>query len=208
MASSQGGVPPSGSEQPSQDYEQPGYENPASPSQVGQPMVPGQAGKKKRAYAGQAYDFGVGANSELGGQQPGGAPASQYGYPQQSAQQPAYGMEPVAGVQGAPASPPAVGYRQAPAPAVGGYQAPQQGYPTAPGVADVTNQFGQMGVSQQATPQQQQMRQAPLNQLYPSDLLSQPFNVGELDLPPPPIILPPNVSSHPDLVNIILMKST
>jgi len=26
-------------------------------------------------------------------------------------------------------------------------------------------------------------------------LLNQPFNVSELDLPPPPIILPPNVSS-------------
>lgn len=33
-----------------------------------------------------------------------------------------------------------------------------------------------------------------LNQLYPSDLLNQPLNVSELDLPPPPIILPPNVS--------------
>jgi protein transport protein SEC24 len=37
-------------------------------------------------------------------------------------------------------------------------------------------------------------RPAVLNQLYPTDLLSQPFNVSELDLPPPPIALPPNVS--------------
>ena len=200
MASPQGGAPPSGYGQqdsygqPSQDYEQPGYEDVASPPQAGQPMIPGQAGKKKRAYAGQAYDFGVGANSQLGGQQQGGAPAERYGYPPQSAQQPAYGMEPVAPVSSIPAGQPAIGYGQPPTPAVGGYQAPQQGYPTAPGVADVTNQFGQMAVSQQAPPSQQQMRQAPLNQLYPSDLLSQPFNVAELDLPPPPIILPPNVS--------------
>jgi protein transport protein SEC24 len=32
-----------------------------------------------------------------------------------------------------------------------------------------------------------------LNPLYPADLISQPFNVSELDLPPPPIILPANV---------------
>lgn len=38
-------------------------------------------------------------------------------------------------------------------------------------------------------------RAGPLNQLYPTDLLNQPFNVSELDLPPPPIILPPNVGS-------------
>lgn len=37
-------------------------------------------------------------------------------------------------------------------------------------------------------------RAVSLNQLYPTDLLNQPFNVAELDFPPPPIVLPPNVS--------------
>jgi len=44
----------------------------------------------------------------------------------------------------------------------------------------------------QAQPQQP-ARFGPLNQLYPTDLMSQPFNVSELDLPPPPIVLPQNV---------------
>ncbi|KAF2835061.1 COPII component protein [Patellaria atrata CBS 101060] len=49
-------------------------------------------------------------------------------------------------------------------------------------------------------PIQQPPAQAPssqLNQLYGSDLLSQPFDVRELDLPPPPINLPPNTSVTP-----------
>jgi protein transport protein SEC24 len=54
-----------------------------------------------------------------------------------------------------------------------------------------------MGQPQQQQPQMGQPgRPAVLNQLYPTDLLTQPFNVTELDLPPPPIILPPNVSEN------------
>lgn len=63
--------------------------------------------------------------------------------------------------------------------------------------------MGQMGVGGQpplpaGQPGQPQppggaARPAVLNQLYPTDLLNQPFNVAELDLPPPAIILPPNV---------------
>jgi protein transport protein SEC24 len=49
---------------------------------------------------------------------------------------------------------------------------------------------GQTGPAQ---PPQASTRPAVLNQLYPTDLLNQPFNVAELELPPPPIILPPNV---------------
>lgn len=53
-----------------------------------------------------------------------------------------------------------------------------------------------MGVSGgvQPAPQQAAARPAVLNHLYPTDLLTQPFNAAELELPPPPIILPPNVS--------------
>ena len=36
-----------------------------------------------------------------------------------------------------------------------------------------------------------------INQLYPSDLISSPFQVHELDLPPPAINLPPNTSVTP-----------
>lgn len=77
-------------------------------------------------------------------------------------------------------------------PAAAGYASP-----VPPGIAQVTQQFGAMGVADTAQMPPQPMpapRQVPLNQLYPTDLLAQPFNVAELDYPPPPVILPPNVS--------------
>jgi protein transport protein SEC24 len=58
----------------------------------------------------------------------------------------------------------------------------------------MTQQFNQMDMSQKATPQAAPQRVPVLNQLYPTDLLNQPFAVKELDFPPPPAILPPNVS--------------
>lgn len=63
------------------------------------------------------------------------------------------------------------------------------------GMAGVTNQFNQMNVGGAQAPPMQQMpqRSQPLNQLFPTDLGNQPFHVSELDLPPPPIILPQNV---------------
>lgn len=191
--------------------------------QQGQPQPAATAGKKKRAYAGQAYEFGAGANAALGGQQaaggqhpPPGAPAAgaQYGYP--SAQQPAYGMpqqqQPAydmgaqAGVpQGQPGyAAPAYGGQQ------GGYQPPQpeqqQSYQQGAanmlqqGVQGVTQGFAQMGFgSSAATQAPQQPSGLPaqrLNPLMPVDISAQgqPFHVSELDQPPPPIILPPNVS--------------
>jgi protein transport protein SEC24 len=178
MASPQGGYPP-----------QEGYGQPAgygSPSEQLAGLAPGASapaqhgGKKKRAYAGEAFDFGSGANAALGGQMPAGG---------------TYG--------GYPAQPPAAGYQQ---PAYGAdptqMQAAAQGYapPAAPAVAQMTQQFGAMGVTDphlmppQAAPQPVQApRPVPLNQLYPTDLLTQPFNVAELDYPPPPIVLPPGV---------------
>lgn len=104
-----------------------------------------------------------------------------YGYPsqpvagyQQPVAQPMYGADPAAQMQ-----PMAQGY------------AP----PVAPGVAQMTQQFGAMGMADphQMAPQPPQARPVSLNQLIPTDLLSQPFNVAELDLPPPPIVLPPGV---------------
>jgi len=180
---------------------QPEYEGEASVTHAG--GASSQAGgRRKRQYAGQAYDFGAGANSALGGQPPGGgsfsaAPGVGYeGYnpsvEQASYQQPAFGGE-----YPAPAPVGQPGYGQ-PAPAVGGYQAPDMAYPAhgatsiLGGVNQLTQGMAGMGIQpQQAAPQAQQRPH--LNQLYPTDMLNQPFSVAELDLPPPPIVLPPNV---------------
>lgn len=183
MAEPQGGYPPQ------EEYGQPG--DYGAPAQAGMPQ--GQAaGKKKRAYAGEAFAFGSGANAALGGQMPAGGGYPQYppqpvaGYQQPMAQpqvQPMYGVDPAAQMQ----------------------QPMAQGYvpPAAPGVAQMTQQFGAMGMADphQMPPQAAQApRPVPLNQLYPTDLLTQPFNVAELDLPPPPIVLPPGVriENNPD----------
>jgi hypothetical protein len=89
-----------------------------------------------------------------------------------------------------------------PAP-VASYQAPEPYYPSAGappaqgGVGGLAAGMSAMNLGPGAQQQPQQLppqaRPGPLNQLYPTDLLNQPFNVSELDLPPPPIILPPNV---------------
>lgn len=166
MASPQGGYPPQ------EGY---GYGSPVQES--GTPPAPAQgqpAGRRKRAYAGEAFEFGSGANAALGGQPPAGG-----AYPQPQApgyQQPMYGADP----------------SQMQQPVAPGYS------PAAQQVPQMTQQFGAMGMGdpQQMQPQPQPAqvpRPVPLNQLYPTDLLSQPFNVAELDYPPPPIVLPPGV---------------
>ncbi|KAF2007884.1 COPII component protein [Amniculicola lignicola CBS 123094] len=93
---------------------------------------------------------------------------------------------------GAP-PPPAIPGLMNTAPAAAPLQAPQD---------NLAGQFGQMNLGPQQPAQvapQQMQQQAPtqLNQLYPTDLVSQPFNVLELDQPPPAINLPPNTSATP-----------
>lgn len=186
------------------------------PPPPGAHNVPDHGKKKKRAYAAGAFEVGAGGNA-VGGQQPGGGlmqpggPSMGYpqpvapglgGYPQpDAAQAPLYG-----------AAQPSYPVPQPGAPGMGGgYPAPAEPYyqgpgaPVAPGgVAGLTSGFGAMQIGggaapvpglQQQQPQQlpPQARAGPLNQLYPTDLLNQPFNVSELELPPPPIILPANV---------------
>lgn len=75
-------------------------------------------------------------------------------------------------------------------PTVGMPQSPQE---------PLAAQFGQMNLGPQPVQQAPQMQPPPqnLNQLYPTDLVTQPFNVMELDLPPPQINLPPNTSATP-----------
>lgn len=206
-----GGYPPADQQSPGQhpDYpEQPQAYDPAGspPPPAGQPAAD-HGRKKKRAYAAQAFEVGQGGNAAAGGQLPGagqfGAPQplspGYGGYPSQEPAVPAYG--------GAPA----YGTAQPGAPLGGaaGYQAPEPYYPSAApgaapgaaGVAGLATGLAGMSLGGAAGPQQQpapaQARPVALNQLYPTDLLNQPFNVSELDLPPPPIILPPNVSSPP-----------
>lgn len=196
------------------------YGQPQYSDQVTSPPQPEShadgAKKKKRGYAAQAYDFGAGANSSLGNAAPiGGAFASPqipaYGGFQAPAEpQAGYGIQqPYQAQTGAqlPGQLPGQTYGQPPAPTLGGYQPPDAGYPgpgaaQAGGVGGITTGMGQMGISagqqpvasQAAGTQQAATRPLVLNQLYPTDLLNQPLNVAELELPPPPIILPPNVS--------------
>lgn len=210
MADPQQGYPPQGyQDEGAQPYD--GTPQPAYDQQAG---ATGAAGKKKRAYAGQAFEFGTGANvagaaqqqPPPGGAYAGGAQPAAYGYPQQQQQQqmgyqqPAYGEQPAQPVQPA--------YAQ-PAYGAAAYQPPEPSYPAQAGsmlqggVGAMTQQFGNMGMGGAQQPQvqpQQPAQGAPavqrLNPLQPVDISAQgqPFNVADLDLPPPSIVLPPNVS--------------
>ena len=209
MAAPQPGYPPYGQPNQPQNQEvydqsrQSEYEESQNTSQA---QGASAAARRKRHYAGQAYDFGGGANSGLGGQTVGGIPnpgpyplppgASNASYGQQPQQsgthQQGYGDDQV--------SSRAPSYGQPP-PGVGGYQPPDQGYsspmppPMQPGVGGITQAMSNLGMGGQPhhqSPQTQHQRPQ-LNQLFPTDLLNQPLNVAELDLPPPPVILPPNV---------------
>jgi len=218
MSAPQGGQPVQGysspdsygQEQPPQNgqHEQLRYERTTSPTQDGAPASSTGLKKGRRHYAGQAYDFGAGANSALGNQQQGGggypaAPGAGYAGYSPQVQQPAFQQPAYGAGQGGPAPVGTPGYGQPPAGA-GGYQPPEPSYPAhgatsmLGGVSSITQQMGQMGIGGQTQqqPQTHSQHRPQLNQLYPTDLLNQPFNVSELDLPPPPIILPPNVSSR------------
>ena len=148
--------------------------------------------KKRDRYAGAAYEFGANAGLNQGG---GAAP------PQPAA--PGYGA--AAPGYGAPAQgygQPSPGYGQ---PAAPGYGQPAYGQPPAQDPNALGQQFGQMnlGPQGQGAPQlQQQQQQQPAtaasqNQLFPSDLIAQPFHVSELYNPPPPINLPANAAATP-----------
>lgn len=191
MAAPQGGYPPQ------EGYGQPaGYE---SPSQQAAGLAPAPAqhgGRKKRAYAGEAFELGSGANAGLGGQLPAGGTYGGYPAQPQAAgyQQPVYGADPTQ------------------------MQAAAQGYaaPAAPAVAQMTQQFGAMGVTDphlmppQPVPQAAQAPRPVLNHLYPTDLLTQPFNAAELDYPPPPIVLPQGVCTGIGevLVSVLLVTDS
>ena len=198
MATPQGNYPQQnyqdGYDQQQQHYDQAGYDGQAgTPGAAPAPPVTGPSGRKKRAYAGQAYEFGAGANAGLAQQQQ-QQPGAGYGggFDQRSH---AAGAPPNAYPEAQTA--PGAGYGQPEVAGVGGYQPPGQTYPSQGGAAGLTQQFGQMGVNDKQQPSAAVPRGTQLNTLYPTDLLNQPFNVAELDYPPPPIVLPPNVSKLP-----------
>lgn len=170
MAAPQGGYPPQ------EGYGQPASGIPDHQQSPVPPQAPAVSGRKKRTYAGEAFEFGSGANAALGGQ-----PTAGGAYPPQSEsvgyQQPVYAPDPT---QMQPVGP--------------GYA------PSAPSMTQMTQQFGGLGMGEphhmlppQPQPAVQPPRHVQLNQLYPTDLISQPFNVAELDYPPPPVILPEGV---------------
>ena len=143
--------------------------------------------KKRDRYAGAAYEFGANAGLNAGGAAPPQPAAPGYG-----AAAPGYGA-------------PAQGYGQpaaygAPAPSYGQPASPY-GQPAAQDPNALGQQFGQMNLGPQqgqAAPQlQQQATAASQNQLFPSDLIAQPFHVSELYNPPPPINLPANAAATP-----------
>ncbi|KAI4164137.1 MAG: hypothetical protein LQ342_002101 [Letrouitia transgressa] len=184
---------------------QPQLSENASPVQGGPPMS-SAAGRKKRQYAGQAYEFGAGGNAALGQPQGGGYPGPPgagyggYGQQPQPHQQPNYQQPSTYGTdQRGPQVGVPAGYGTPPG--VGGYQAPEPSYsshgaaPLSPGVGGVAQGMEKMNIGgQPPQPHQPPQRGIPLNQLYPTDLLNQHLNVAELDFPPPPIILPPNLT--------------
>lgn len=153
------------------------------------------AKNRRRGYAEEQYDFGAGANAAGTPSSQGGVPGAHMGGypgPQQQHQQEAQFISPMGGTA------PAMGVQQqgyGMAPGLSGAGAgniQQGGYepPGAPvGMVGVTQQFGQMGMGQQGGIQASQA----LNHLYSVDLMQQPFNVAELEFPPPDIVLPPNV---------------
>lgn len=201
MAAPQGGYPQADGygQNPAVPQEQSQYDAGPPPDAAAGPAA--AAGRKKRAYAGQAYDFGAGANSALGGQQQGGG-AYQGGFNQQ-AHEAGY---PQGGYQqsiAAPAQTPGIG--QQPVAGVGGYQPAAPAYPVQPGgINSMTQQFGQMDMSQKQAPPAPTSRPQLLNQLYPTDLLKSPFDVAELDYPPPAPILPQNVSELTPACGLVL----
>ncbi|KAI1930461.1 COPII subunit [Ophidiomyces ophidiicola] len=191
MSAPQGGYPPP----PGQEYgapppaaDQPGGP-PQSTAQANAPPAPG--GRKKRAYAGQAFEFGTGANAALGGQLPGGGSYGGYPAPPQPQN---FAAAPYAGQ---PPQPAPEAFATGEQMAMGGYQPPMPGYPTPPAaaVSQMTQQMGQMSMGSQMPGRPPAT--VSFNQLFVTDLLAQPFNVAELDYPPPPITLPPNTSVTP-----------
>ena len=192
---------PYGQQQPQQEG-QPGFGAPPPEEQPQQHQAHGK--KKKNRYAEQAFEFGMGGNAAIQQQQgmplgatdstfiPAGAPTGNpYGGYAAPAPTPSYsGNQPYTD-NPAPAS----HFGQSAMAGLGGYLSPDMpavdplAYPAGPqGLGGITAGMGNMGLGGPQTVLGPGMAKLPMNQLYPTDLLNQPFNVAELELPPPPII--------------------
>ncbi|KAK6518989.1 COPII subunit [Arthrobotrys megalospora] len=186
---------------PSQQPPQEDAGAPPPPQGSGAPAAAG--GKKTRAYATQQYDFAQGANSTLGSGAHGGYPPDQgyggaAGY-QAAAPAPSYDPGPQYGqTQPQPQFQPLLQQQQQP-PQYG--QPAGYGQPTTPGYAPpdmggITGQMGGMSLGGQLAYGQPAQGGPPSSFLQTIDLM-QPFNVAELEHPPPAINLPPNSSATP-----------
>ncbi|KAK9456452.1 hypothetical protein V1511DRAFT_510261 [Dipodascopsis uninucleata] len=180
-----GGIPVMGAPAPVQPMDAAG----------GQPITTPSAGhRSRRMYAAEQYSFGSAVVTD-------------------SAQLPQQQQMPSVGGQaiypGAPVQPTGMTYtpsQEAPMPQTGGIPAPgpgQGGFQPIDAQADkgLSYQFGQMslqgagGQAGAAKGAQPVVQNGPLNQLYNIDLLQQlPPPITDLDLPPPPIIIPPTAS--------------
>ncbi|EQK99608.1 Protein transport protein SEC24 [Ophiocordyceps sinensis CO18] len=165
------------------------------PAQAGipQPDAP-PVKKKKRGYAAQAFEVGSGANAAVTAQMPASG-GQQFGIPPAHQQAQSYGSYPQPDQPASPGfqysrpygtQPPGQQQQlhQQPGP-YGSYPGPEQGYPQtggppqsgAAGVSGITQGMGGMQLGGYKAPAR--------------------FAVSELDLPPPPIVLPPNTSVTP-----------
>ncbi|KAF2115258.1 COPII component protein [Lophiotrema nucula] len=126
--------------------------------------------KKHRAYV-APVGYTLGANAQNTQASFGQPAAAQYGMPPA---QPV-GYQPPGGAPASPADPLANQFQQ----------------------MNIGGQPGQPGIPPQQAPPGGAAVASNLNQLYPSDLLGQPFTAFELSQPPPPIVLPPNTSATP-----------
>ncbi|PSN64553.1 protein transport protein Sec24 [Corynespora cassiicola Philippines] len=132
--------------------------------------------KKKGRYAGAGYDFGANSAGMGSGQAP--PPPQPYGAPAASPYGAPVGGPPAPGYPGAPQSP----------------QDPNMLAQQFTGMNLGPQQPVQVAPQQQMAPSQATQVQ---NQLYPSDILSQPLAAAEVNMPPPPIVLPANIAATP-----------
>ncbi|GAO46616.1 hypothetical protein G7K_0843-t1 [Saitoella complicata NRRL Y-17804] len=213
---------PYGVPQQAQGQQPNGPQYPGAPQQVASPPVgysadgatpaAAPASKSRRAYPTQQYDFTASAAPVEAPQMYAGGPVAGAAYGAQDQQffTPAgaaslqQAQAPVG--YGQPAQ--AMGYPQDPnqqfqaapiyganAPVTPGYgptNPPPAQQPQSPGMAGMTQQFGQMGV-QGAMPTAGRVT----NNIFPVDLMTQPPIPAELDAPPPTINLPPNTALTP-----------
>lgn len=166
---------------------------------------------RRRQYPTQQYDFNA---AQAAGGAPGGAPGQQPGYggyPDVNGATAAMGNLQMAGAgyTGAPAAP-LPGQPPVPAPDAYGYQYSTGAMPPSPAIGSMGAHAGGAYPGANTVPANVRGNnmtagmQLPLNELYTVDLMkSLPPPISELDLDPPPLVLPQNlgISGNKDEAN-------